>query len=326
MKQRSIITLLFVIIALIGIVFLVNSFSSKQAVGQISNFEDCKNAGYPILESFPEQCATPDGRTFTNTNQQPPSGETSFTTGKEHVIVVQSPTPNQVVTNRFIASGEARGNWYFEASFPVKLLDANGKVLASTYAQAQGEWMTENFVPFRSQPIVFSTPATATGTLVLEKDNPSGMPQYADEVRIPVRFTTENQATKDIKLFYYNPTLDTDLTGNVLCTDRGLAAVNRTIPVSQTPIQDTIRLLLKGELTAQEKAQGIKTEFPLAGVSLSAASLNNGTLTLTFSDPQQKTSGGSCRVTILREQIEATAFQFPEVKKVQFAPNTVFQP
>lgn len=30
----------------------------------ISSFEECKRAGYPIMESFPEQCRTPDGRVF----------------------------------------------------------------------------------------------------------------------------------------------------------------------------------------------------------------------------------------------------------------------
>ena len=34
-------------------------------VSKISNFEDCVNAGYPIMESYPRQCKTPDGRTFT---------------------------------------------------------------------------------------------------------------------------------------------------------------------------------------------------------------------------------------------------------------------
>jgi hypothetical protein len=34
-------------------------------VSEISNFEDCINAGYPTLESYPRQCKTPDGRTFT---------------------------------------------------------------------------------------------------------------------------------------------------------------------------------------------------------------------------------------------------------------------
>lgn len=31
----------------------------------INSYEDCVNAGFPIMESYPEQCATPDGRSFT---------------------------------------------------------------------------------------------------------------------------------------------------------------------------------------------------------------------------------------------------------------------
>lgn len=33
--------------------------------GEINSYEDCVAAGYPIMESYPEQCATPDGRFFT---------------------------------------------------------------------------------------------------------------------------------------------------------------------------------------------------------------------------------------------------------------------
>lgn len=35
----------------------------------ISGFDDCVKAGYPVLETYPEQCKTPDGRSFTNSNQ-----------------------------------------------------------------------------------------------------------------------------------------------------------------------------------------------------------------------------------------------------------------
>ena len=34
----------------------------------IEDFEDCVEAGYPIMESFPEQCMTDDGQVFTNTD------------------------------------------------------------------------------------------------------------------------------------------------------------------------------------------------------------------------------------------------------------------
>lgn len=31
----------------------------------VTNFDECAAAGYPIMESYPEQCRTPDGKTFT---------------------------------------------------------------------------------------------------------------------------------------------------------------------------------------------------------------------------------------------------------------------
>lgn len=91
-------------------------------------------------------------------------------------------------------TGEARGFWYFEASFPVRLLDGNGKEIAVKPAQAKSDpadggagWMTENFVPFEAE-LEFSKPATKNGFLVLQKDNPSGLPEHDRELRIPVRF------------------------------------------------------------------------------------------------------------------------------------------
>ena len=233
------------------------------------------------------------------------------------MLGVTSPQPNAVVKSPLTVKGEARGNWYFEASFPVKLLDANGNQLAIIPAQAQGEWMTTNFVPFQGT-LTFSTPTTATGTLVFEKDNPSGLPEHDDSYSIPVRFDIPQQ---NVKLYFYDPTKD-----NTMCTQGGLVSVNRTIPVTQTPIQDTIRLLLKGELTSAEKSQGLTTEYPLLGFELTSVSLQSGVLTLTFKDPQNKTSGGSCRVNILRYQIEATAKQFSGVNSVRFMPETLFQP
>lgn len=39
-----------------------------ESVDVIEDFEDCVEAGYPIMESFPEQCMTDDGQVFTNTD------------------------------------------------------------------------------------------------------------------------------------------------------------------------------------------------------------------------------------------------------------------
>jgi len=134
------------------------------------------------------------------------------------------------------------------------------------------------------------------------------------------------QAEKPVKLYYYNPDLDKDESGNTACSRSGLVPVEREIPITQTPIQDTIKLLLSGKLTDEERSRGINTEYPLEGFSLKGASLKDGVLTLEFDDPNNKTVGGSCRAGILWFQIETTAKQFPEVKEVRFLPEELFQP
>ncbi|MCE9644082.1 hypothetical protein K8Q93_02500 [Candidatus Parcubacteria bacterium] len=40
------------------------------ATKEITTFEECAAAGYPIMESYPEQCRTPDGKTFARFTQQ----------------------------------------------------------------------------------------------------------------------------------------------------------------------------------------------------------------------------------------------------------------
>lgn len=106
---------------------------------------------------------------------------------KANLIRVASPKLNGIVKSPLTISGEARGNWYFEATFPLQILDAKGRLLAQGFATAQGEWMTTEFVPFTAE-LKFTKPSTKTGTLVLQKDNPSGLPENDDELRFPVRF------------------------------------------------------------------------------------------------------------------------------------------
>lgn len=246
----------------------------------------------------------------------------------EHEMIrVFTPTRGAQVSSPLSVAGEARGNWYFEADFPVRLLDGNGAEIAMGIATAQGDWMTTEFVPFTTT-ITFTPPTTTTGTLVFEKDNPSGLPENADEWRVPITFRDQasSPSTRAVSLFYYNEERDKDASGNIRCSAEGLQAVTRNIEVTMTPIQDTVRLLLRGELTAQERASGISTEFPLQGVELASASVNGSVLTLNFNDPQGRTSGGSCRVSILAAQIQETARQFGQYSEVRLRPETLFQP
>jgi hypothetical protein len=102
-------------------------------------------------------------------------------------IKVNSPLANGLISSPLTIQGEARGTWFFEGSFSVVLIDEGGKELARAVAKADTNWMTENFVPFTAK-LQFTQPTSSTGVLVFEKDNPSGLPENADEFRLPVKF------------------------------------------------------------------------------------------------------------------------------------------
>lgn len=166
-----------VVIIVAAYVIFEHGVSNERLI--ISSFDECVAAKNPITESYPRQCTARDGKTFTE--------DIGNAIEKKDFIKVAQPIPNIVITNPLIIKGEARGYWFFEASFPIRLYDENGKLLATTIAQAKSEWMTTDFVPFEAT-LEFQKPAAKKGALILEKDNPSGLPQYADELRVPVSF------------------------------------------------------------------------------------------------------------------------------------------
>jgi hypothetical protein len=100
-------------------------------------------------------------------------------------ILVSKPLPNQTVTQTFTVEGEARVGWYFEASFPVEVQGSNGAILTTAIAQAQGEWMTELFVPFVASVTIPNT-YHGLATVVLKKDNPSGMSENDGSLSFPI--------------------------------------------------------------------------------------------------------------------------------------------
>ena len=112
-------------------------------------------------------------------------------TYKDSNIEVDLPYIGAVVGKDFSVIGRARGTWFFEGSFPVKVIAQDGaqkgKVLSTGIAQVKpGEnWMTEDFVSFKAD---IKVPQSYIGkaNIVLQKDNPSGLPEHDASVTIPV--------------------------------------------------------------------------------------------------------------------------------------------
>lgn len=100
-----------------------------------------------------------------------------------------SPPAHEVIHSPLTLEGKAKGAWFFEATFPVTLLDGNGQeiIRVPVHAKVENYWRAKGLVPFEGT-MEFTTPATATGTLVFQNDNPSGLPENQEEFRMPVRF------------------------------------------------------------------------------------------------------------------------------------------
>lgn len=114
---------------------------------------------------------------------------------KADLIKIENPAPMSVVQNPLIISGQARGNWFFEASAPVSLVDWDGLIIAQGIIRAESDWMTTEFVPFTAE-LTFVSPykegdqdTMKRGALIFKKDNPSGLPENDDSLEIPISFS-----------------------------------------------------------------------------------------------------------------------------------------
>jgi hypothetical protein len=178
MKHLKFISVIITAAVVVAVIAGILIYSPKPKP-EITTFEQCA-ALYPVMESYPEQCNTPDGKHFVR----------DISNDLNNLIRVDSPVVNATVADPLTITGQARGNWYFEASFPVKLIDANGVILGQGPVQATGDWMTTEFVPFKGS-LTYKNPTTNTGTLIVHNDNPSGDPAKDKELRIPVRFISK---------------------------------------------------------------------------------------------------------------------------------------
>jgi len=239
-------------------------------------------------------------------NQTQPSSEPD--------IVVTSPQPNQTITSPLSIDGKAKGSWYFEAVAPVKLLDDKGNVLASGQIQAQGDWMTSDYVPFKAQ-LIYSYNATTSGTLLFQNDNPSGLPANAKEFRLSVQLVPVQMTT--VKAYFNNNNLDPQISCNKVFP------VDRQVVKTQAVAMAALEELLKGPTDA-EKSQGYYTNIN-PGVKIQKLTIDppagGGVAKVDFDQTLEQAVGGSCRVSAIRAQITETLLQFSTVKSVIVSVN-----
>ena len=175
-RKKGLVQVIVGVVVLIVAIFL---YWYGNRAPEVTNFTECAEAGFPVMESYPRQCRTPNDKTFRE--------DIGNELEKDDLVRISEPRPNATITSPVIVKGMARGNWFFEASFPIRMIDGNGETIGQGIAEARAPWMTTEFVPFEAK-LQFTAPATPVGILLLDKDNPSGLPENDDVLQIPVRF------------------------------------------------------------------------------------------------------------------------------------------
>jgi len=229
---------------------------------------------------------------------------------KSDLIYLETPLPDQTISSPLTISGQARGTWFFEASFPIQIYDDSGQLLGTAVAQADGDWMTEEFVPFQAE-LNFNYSTSTSGVLVLEKDNPSGLPEHDDDLRVPVKFSVSPETMK-IKVFFNNSKLDPEVSCNkVFPVEREMA---KTVAVARAALNE----LLAGT-TLEEEADGF-SKIIGPDVKIQSLTIENGVAKVDFNEALER-GGGSCRSAAIIAQINATLKQFSSVDNVIISIN-----
>ncbi|MDQ5932193.1 MAG: hypothetical protein QG649_278 [Patescibacteria group bacterium] len=120
-------------------------------------------------------------------NTAQPTTDPNYRSEKGIQVSVTTPRRAAVVKSPLTVAGEIPGSWSFEALFTIRLIDAQGNIVGESPASIQGDWMTDQAMPFTGK-IEFTKFSSQTGTLVLLRSNPSGLAENNDTVVVPIRF------------------------------------------------------------------------------------------------------------------------------------------
>ena len=82
------------------------------------------------------QNVQPIPETPTTTSEIPTGPQATYTNTDSNTIQIMKPLPGETASSTFVVSGQARGSWYFEASFPLNLVSATGTILTQMPVQA----------------------------------------------------------------------------------------------------------------------------------------------------------------------------------------------
>jgi hypothetical protein len=278
----------------------------------VASFQECVDAGYPVMESYPRQCRVPDGETYVESVSSASSVSSVSTASSSTAassfssrsapaanITVSEPAANQLVTSPLTIRGTAR---VFENTVSYRIVDETGRNLAEGFTTAQSP-DTGQFGPYAITAELASDIVPQNGRGFIEVFTESAQDgSEIDKVRVPVRFANADQT--EVKLYFGSRS----------------AAVGREcealsfVPVlvqKDAPARHALERLLQGPVGDANAITAIA-----AGTTLNSVTIADGVARADFSAQLQNYGGGSCTVGLIRDQIERTLKQFPSVREV----------
>lgn len=106
---------------------------------------------------------------------------------KYDIIQVSNPKSNSLIISPVLVEGIARGYWFPEGDFLIRVQNAKEEELGTEIAYAMKGGTEEEFIPFQAM-VSFSESSVKEGVIILKKNSSSGLLEAEDELRVPVRF------------------------------------------------------------------------------------------------------------------------------------------
>lgn len=179
--------LFLVIIVVLGALFLIRGLSKED--GWICVDDAWVKHGHPSAPAPTSGCGVAE---IANPLPVNTIGNAGCRDLRNVNLVIEQP-----VISPIKITGEARGTWFFEASFPVTIVNWDGLIIGQGAAQAKTDpanpdggvnWMTTDFIPFEVE-LKFDKPDYKdNGAIIFQKDNPSGLPEHDASCEVPILF------------------------------------------------------------------------------------------------------------------------------------------
>jgi hypothetical protein len=240
---------------------------------------------------------------------QPSAATEKMDTVEEHKLIVETPAEGGTVQDAFLVTGRADAAI---RTVSIEVLDADQRSVFTTSVDLSS---TDEFTRFSINGAVNTFGASElpniperrvlviTGLdkagVVVESVERHLLYGKGDMVEVSVQF---QNAKKDV--------------GADLCATT--TPVQRFIPSDTNVYRAAVEALLAGP-TAEEVSGGYSTSIPAKVILKDIGADSGGIVTANFNATLDRNVAGSCRVGAIRNQIERTLLQFPEVHGVVIA-------